>query len=106
MTPHAKGWTQDGSNRAKRVNRYGWTLTVDDYGFLLEPVYEAAEWMRRYRADVEHCSDGATGLVFGSANEADKVVDRWVDHCVAEWMIAERERLEAMDVLDRCAEKE
>ena len=106
MTPDAKGWTQDGLNRAKRVNRYGWTLTADGPVFLLEPFDEAVEWMRRHRADVEHCDDGATGLLVGSAKEADKIVDEWVDHCVSEWVIAERERLEAMKVLDKAAETE
>jgi hypothetical protein len=95
---------QDKLNGAKRVNRYGWTLTMDGSSFWLDPPPEAVEWFKRYRDEVLHCDDGGVELFVSSKAEADKIIAQWVDHCVIEHMCAERERLKALAVLDALAE--
>jgi hypothetical protein len=93
-------WKQDKRNGAMRVNRYGWTLTADGPDFILEPPSRAIEWFNHYRVAVVHCDDGGGGLLVGSTNEADKIIHQWVQQEAED----ERERLEALAVLDALAE--
>lgn len=94
-------WKQDKLNGAMRVNRYGWTLTADGPDLILEAHSQAAiEWFNHYRVAVEHCDDGGGGLLVGSTKEADKIIDQWVRQEADD----ERERLEALAVLDALAE--